>query len=279
MNYNNPIYLENFDEKFRNYSENFDTLTDKQLEWYSLYDISNFNDRSASINLEIWRTPDHLQMFPSTVIEANSLTENDIARYGLYIPKDLKPSVKFSYSNFITTNGNYKWTEILFRLTEESAFLENLKRENGTNFPSKNINDGVYVPNHCISDSEPCATVFTSHYYDTRFFIQHIEALKLKMKVYFLGDNLKQSVRKLVTIIKNSRKLDSSKKIDKLFMVLHWTPSEIIDGNDQFEEVTMPKCELYKNANISCKFEANSVAVYFNEIIAKESEDLKGILR
>ncbi|KAL7042350.1 hypothetical protein ACKWTF_001105 [Chironomus riparius] len=277
MNYDHPIYLENIDEFFES-KQDIDKLIDKQLEWYSLYDISNFNDRSASINLEIWRTPDHQQMFPSTVIEANSLIENDIARYGLYIPKDLKPSAKFSYNNFITSDGSYKRTEILFRLAEESVFLENIKKEARIHIPSKNINHGLYVPDHCISDSEPCATVFTSHYYDTKFFIQHIETLKLKMKVYFLGDNLKPSIRKLVNIIKASKNLSSSKKIDKLFLVLHWTPSEIIDGNDQFDEVTMPRCELYRNANISCKFEANSIAVFFNEIISKESEDLKGIL-
>lgn len=273
MKFDKNIYLENYVDMTQ-----FEDEADKVQEYSHIVQVDSSTPvRTISINMEVWRTADHQEAFPETVVEANSLTETDIARYGLFIPKNLKTSSEFSYKNFIATDGSYKRTEMLFRLGDELEFLNDL-REKDANYPEKNIYNGLYIPNHCVSDSEPCATVLTSHYYDTKFFVQHVELFKLKMKVYFLGDNLKFSARKLVDIIKNSN-LTSRKRTEKLFLVLHWTPSEIIDGSEQYDVLAMPKCELYKNFNTSCKYEANSIAIYYNEHIAKKSEDLKNILR
>lgn len=270
MNFDQNIYIENIEKTWQDDGD----FGEKQEEYSSIYDLSNMPSSIASINLEVWRTSDHQVMFPISVIEGNSLVEQDIARFGLFIPKELEPNVKFSYNNFVTTDGSYKRTELHFRLTEEAQFLEKLKREN-INLPSKNINNGLYVPDQCKSYSEPCATVLTSHYDDMKFFIRHVEILKLKMKVHFLGDNLKTSIKQLSNVITSGKKKNNQ---TQYFLVLHWTPSEIIDGIYQFDDVGMPKCELYKTPKTSCKYEANSIATFFNDIIPKKSEPLRTVL-
>lgn len=273
INYNEEIEFQSIDDdwsKAYSYPENV-------YEWNVIYQLQFAHDETIpSMNLEVWRTPDQLYKIPHAVNEGNALSKEDIARYGLYIPKDLKPIGKFSYENFISTDGSYKRTEILFRLNDQANYLQTLKTEN-INTQDGKVKNGVFIPHHCHSDAEPCAVVLTSHFIDTSFIVRHIELLKLKMKVYFLSDNLKESIRNLSQIITNLSKTRRNTP-RQLFLVLHWTPSEIIDGSDQFDEVVMPKCELYKTPETSCKYEANLVSIYFNDHITNENLGMKNMM-
>jgi hypothetical protein len=264
INYDKPIELDHFDE-----DQEFTDFNDKMYEYYSiaaLQEKGDANNEKASINLEIWRTPDAQIKFPDGIYEGNSLSEDDIARYILYIPKALRADTKFFYNYFMSNDLNYHTYEKFFRLNNigQSDLCKILKCESITS-KQENITNGVFIPHHCISDTEPCATVLTSHYIDTRFFINIINTLKLKMKVYFLGDHLRTSISRLTEIIKNSRN-------KQLFLVLHWKPSEMFDSIDMSDEVEMPKCELYKNEHTSCKFDVNSVSIYYNDHVTKSVE-------
>ncbi len=150
--------------------------------------------------------------------------------------------------------------------TNEVQVLITLNRGSSLNF-----SPGVYQPPQCRSTSEPCGIVFTSHYIDNYFFIRIIEALNLKMEIYFMGDKLKKTIYNLSKIIERNN-------IKKSFLVLHWTPSEIIDGRDKFSFVEMPPCEVYKDINneISCKMDSNIVSVLFTNDF---SSDFSSILQ
>jgi hypothetical protein len=93
------------------------------------------------------------------------------------------------------------------------------------------------------------------------------------MELYFMGDRLKRTIYNLSKVIERNN-------IKKNFLVLHWTPSEIIDGKQNFSAVELPPCEYYRelNSNISCKFDANTVTVMFSKQIFKDSPFLAEIL-
>lgn len=188
----------------------------------------------------------------------------------------MQSSEKISYKNFISSEGSYKKTNKIFDLKNEEhfkAFFESTLPLNIEKINHLNITNGIYSPQQCKSTTEPCAIVLTSHYIDNYFFIRIIESLKLKMELYFMGDKLKRTIYNLSKIIELNN-------VKKNFLVLHWTPSEIIDGKKKFLTVEMPPCELYReiNPNISCKFDVNTVTVMFSKQIFKDSPFLAEIL-
>lgn len=123
-----------------------------------------------------------------------------------------------------------------------------------------------------------CVAVLTSHYDDTKFFIEHVKALKLKMNVYFLGEKLPESIRLLNSIVSINMNNKTKKNFATKYLVFHWTPSEIVNGTINYKPVTMPCCELYKNDTNSCRYDIIPVSIYFNEKV-KESDDLMDIIR
>lgn len=102
-----------------------------------------------------------------------------------------------------------------------------------------------------------------------KFFKDHVNLLKLKTIVYFLGDDLTMAIRNLAPLII---------KKNKKYLVLHWTPSEIIDGSTKYKSIAMPNCELYKNdPTKSCRYDLIPVSIFFNEK-AKQSDDLVSLM-
>lgn len=188
----------------------------------------------------------------------------------------MQSNEKISYKNFISSEASYKKTNKNFDLKNEEhlkAFFESTLPLNVEKINHINVTNGIYSPSQCKSTTESCAIVFTSHYIDNYFFIRIIETLKLKMELYFMGDKLKRTIYNLSKIIERSN-------IKKNFLVLHWTPSEIIDGKEKFSSIEMPPCEFYRelNSNISCKFDVNTVNVMFSKQIFKDSPFLAEIL-
>lgn len=122
-----------------------------------------------------------------------------------------------------------------------------------------------------------CVAVLTSHYDDTKFFIEHVKALKLKTIVYFLGEKLPETIR-LLNLININLNNKTRKNFPTKYLVFHWTPSEIVNGTINYNRVAMPSCELYKNEENSCRYDIIPVSIYFNEKV-KESDDLMDIIR
>lgn len=113
------------------------------------------------------------------------------------------------------------------------------------------------MPEHCRT--EQCVTLLSSHQYDTGFVVEHINHLQLYVKVVWFGDNLRSVIEKLYD--ENAKKPTTTQKS---FIVVHWTPSEVIDANIEYESIVMPRCEdfLLFNPDAMCKYELMPILMY-----------------
>ena len=118
---------------------------EKAVEYATLYELSRKTE--PAINLEVWVAPDSHVIFPDSVIQGGSLSD-DLVRYGLFIKES--PGTKlYSYHDFKTNSSRYYETIKDFWITNEmeSVLLRNVEK-------TKNF-DGFYRPPQCFSSSEP----------------------------------------------------------------------------------------------------------------------------
>lgn len=208
------------------------------------------------------------------VIESGYLTK-DIARFGLYIPKSLisdetKDKRKtYPYTMFQTEDKDYH--RIIDQYTINNTLISYLLQHSGKHCINSTACEvsGYFKPRHCISNTEPCVTVLSSHFPDTSFIIDHINELKLKFNVYWMGDDLRETIKYLL-------KRSSTPK--KKFLVLHWTPSEIIDGSiDEFVPIIMPSCEQYQHVSTGCKYEMTPILKFYATQFGSNAHALKSL--
>lgn len=124
-----------------------------------------------------------------------------------------------------------------------------------------------HVPDQC--ENQKCVTLLSGHQKDTFFVKKHIDELKLYVKIIWFGDNLRYVTRKLL-------KQFSDKRLEnrKAFIVVHWTPSEIIDADIEYETITMPKCEQFNSEdskNTMCKYELTPILKYTSKLLKKST--------
>lgn len=118
-----------------------------------------------------------------------------------------------------------------------------------------------YVPEHCYK--ERCVTLLSGHKADTKFVIGHIKEFKFYVKVIWFGDHLRTVTNSLLRHFMDSRLTER-----KAFIVLHWTPSEIIDADIKYEQILLPQCEQFSSAesqNELCKYELTPILKYCSE--------------
>lgn len=108
----------------------------------------------------------------------------------------------------------------------------------------------------------------SGHQEDTHFVRSHIDHLKLYVKVVWFGENLRYVIKKLYN---QNIKKPSAKQ--KSFIVVHWTPSEIIDPNIVYESIAMPKCEKFISfdRNSMCKYELMPILMYCSKQLIEET--------
>lgn len=118
----------------------------------------------------------------------------------------------------------------------------------------------MYIPTHC--QKIQCATLLAPLYSDTEFVRHHIEELKLYVNIVWLGVNLKSVIDDyLLPTYEQRLKPD---EISKKFLILHRVPSEIIDSNEAYEMITMPRCEqMTSNSHTNCKYELMPLLKYY----------------
>lgn len=236
-----------------------------------LMEVANMKDdvEKPAVDLEVLVPPDSHVAYPHDVFQGASLS-NDLMRYGLYILNSTATK-KYSYEDFVKDSSRY-W-ENFEDFKVNSKEIDQLTPLLDVSGSSK----GFYIPQHCKSSAEPCAVVLTSFYNDTKFFINHVDKFKLKLEVYFLGDRLLKAIKGFKHRYEILSKT-GSKQVPLRFLVLHWTPSEIIDDPSlEFETVEMPKCELYESSTTTCRYEIIPVLTFFNAK-AKASEGLSDLM-
>lgn len=249
----------------------FDGKPENFVTYAPLMEVVNIKDdvEKPAVDLEVLVPPDSHVAYPHDVFQGASLS-NDLMRYGLYILNSTATK-KYSYEDFVKDSSRYWENFEDFKFSSKE--IDQLTPLLDVSGSSK----GYYIPQHCKSSAEPCAVVLTSFYNDTRFFIDHVNKFKLKLKVFFLGDRLSKAIKGF----KDRNDIFSktgSKQVPLRFLVLHWTPSEIIDDPSlKFETVEMPKCELYESSTTTCRYEIIPVLTFFNAK-AKASEGLSDLM-
>ncbi|XP_021702675.1 uncharacterized protein LOC5572795 [Aedes aegypti] len=214
-----------------------------------------------TIDLEVWMLSDY-HIIPPEIEEAGSITHP--GRFGLFIPKplirkeDIFPKL-YPYTMFQEDLNNPKYYELIKKFDVADGVLEVLKSwaERSCKNENRCNRDGMYVPDQC-KEGKKCALVLAPHYEDTKFIIKHIDELKFQLKVIWLGGKIKLGIKHLMSVYGSDRK--SSKK----FLVLHWTPSEVIDSKTmEYVPVTMPRCEdIVVSNNTGCKYELTPLLKY-----------------
>lgn len=132
----------------------------------------------------------------------------------------------------------------------------------------------VYIPEQCKTNT--CATVLSSRRGDTGFATQFIDEYKLYAKVYWLGDCLDSVKDQLTQVLINQNNNRISNK--KSFLILHWTPSEII--SDDYEMLIMPPCHKIKSRNKTfCKYELTTLLKYHSSDIRQWPPIRKTLVR
>lgn len=108
----------------------------------------------------------------------------------------------------------------------------------------------------------------SGHQEDTHFVRDHIDELELYVKVVWFGENLRYVIQKLY-----DQNIKKSLAKQKSFIVLHWTPSEIIDANIDYESIAMPQCEQFIDfdRDSMCKYELMPILMYCSKQVIEET--------
>lgn len=225
------------------YSEK-DTEGGKLLE--RLLDIDG-----PKLNLGVWMPAD-FHSLPPDVEMAGRLSTGYfgwfIAR-GLIQPNDLQAMhlyTIFKYPNMST------FKQFVF---DESILNEYADGNDDAN--------NSYVPEQCIE--QRCVTLLAADRMQTNFVIKHIKELKLFVKVKWLGANLQAAARHLYKEFSRN----GTENAGKNFVLLHYSPSLVIDTDIEYVTITMPACkDIMISSETLCQYETIAVLKYYSTALS-----------
>lgn len=130
----------------------------------------------------------------------------------------------------------------------------------------------MFIPDHCRT--KKCAVLLAPEYNATNFVTNHINELKLYVKVLWLGKHLSKGIEFLTNYYKNQTKPTANSVI-----ILNWTPSDIILHEHNFISVAFKHCELLKTDEQECKYEMHRLVKFGWSKIKTESKHLYEVVR
>ncbi|XP_031772984.1 receptor-type guanylate cyclase gcy-4 isoform X2 [Apis florea] len=215
-----------------------------------LSDDLMFGSRLPMVNMEVWIPP---QLDTMPLLNSHDVKEcGSIAppgHFGWFVPIALS---RRSDSWIIFTE-----LEKASRFEMDESTLESIRNftidpKTKTYYCQESYcQQGMYIPEWC--QGKPCALLLTSYIDVTNFVKDHIDQMKLYVKVIWFGSNLKH-------VIKLAEKLlfdrNSSTSTDRSLVFLHWTPSTVIPNEREFVSIDFPRCSA-TNSEIGCKYESN----------------------
>lgn len=102
-----------------------------------------------------------------------------------------------------------------------------------------------------------CATLLAEHKADSSFIINQIKEMKAYLNVIWLGSKFRSEVRRLYDLYVNG-------KINKRFILLHWQPSDVINGRFKYEPIEMPPCDKFDSFyNSHCIYDFTPIIKYY----------------
>lgn len=193
--------------------------------------------RIPALSVGVWMPSDYHVLPPGIEMAGRSSQ----GRFGWFIPRRFRDGLPkvIPYTLFRDQS-----TPEFKRFVIDKTALDNFMVSNNTN--SDGNSDAEYIPEQC--KNEVCVTLLAAHRQSTKFVIQHIEELKLFVKVRWLGDNLLRATERFLS---ENRK----------FIVLHYTPSTVIDTIIEYDTITMPPCDEMARETL-CKYETMPVLKY-----------------
>ncbi|KAF2904495.1 hypothetical protein ILUMI_01678, partial [Ignelater luminosus] len=211
------------------------------------------------INTEVWVSPD----FDTTsILAVHHVREcGTIAppvRFGWFIPliRESKKSPSYDQDVHWTIFKDPK--EVYNFDIQDSSDWNLIEKNSFSDYYNKQYycmdkvcNQGMFIPEQCKDTKHkhiPCATLLAPYYNATKFVVNHINELKLYVKVVWLGPNLKDVIDQLK---ENYRRRNTDQK----FVILSWTPNEVILREDEFIFVNFKRCELMKPSPEGCKYD------------------------
>lgn len=121
-----------------------------------------------------------------------------------------------------------------------------------------------YLNPNCTN--RKCATLLAEFRNDS-YFIEH-ELRESYLNVFWLGSSFRDTISELDKIYRTNYPNGR-----KRFIVLHWIPSEIIDAEIKFTQITLPRCEDSKDMQATnCRYELTPILKYYTTSLARDKK-------
>lgn len=244
------IYL-NEELGYRNVSIQSTPYSQRQDERWKLLEVL-MGIAGPTLNLGVWMPADFHTM-PPLVEMAGRLSTG---YFGWFVPK------QFNQPNDSPSLNLYT----IFKYPNTSTFKKFVFDESILN--QYEDDDNSFVPEQCSDERQRCVTLLAAHRWRTEFVIQHINELKLYVKVKWLGENLQLVTRHLYDQFRRNR----SESIGQKFVVLHYSPSEVIDTDIEYDTITMPACkDMISSSDTLCQYETMAVLKYQSSMLSDQN--------
>ncbi|XP_077272002.1 uncharacterized protein LOC143902726 [Temnothorax americanus] len=241
-----------------NASEVFERLSERPT--YSEYKIFP----ETMVNMEVWIPP---QQDTSPLLSKYDVKEcGSIAppgHFGWFVPTELaRPDDSWLVFTRLETASRFAIDGVNLQMVKNC-----MKNENMTEYYCHEAfcQDGMYIPERCRDRGQQrppnCALLLAAYPDETRFVKEHIDQMKLYVKVAWVGPNLGYLTRKLLETYQHAlHARNSSASIEnRSLVILHYTPSRVNPSERYFTTIEFPRCESYfgtKEGSIGCAYES-----------------------
>ncbi|XP_064535104.1 uncharacterized protein LOC135426060 [Drosophila montana] len=205
----------------------------------------------AMINLEVWMPYSVYKNSHDNIFSAGaSITPG---RFSWFVPK----------SQISTDTKNCSLHYEVFRdINNEHYSLYTLDEKITQLLRNRSVEE--YINPNCAIIK--CATLLAEWRNDSYFIEYHLTESFLN--VIWLGFEFKDTITKLAKIYETDYPQGQ-----KRFIVLHWVPSEIIDAEIKFTQITLPRCEDFKYLQSSnCRYELTPILKYYARSLSSDRQ-------
>ncbi|XP_059221078.1 uncharacterized protein LOC106092877 isoform X2 [Stomoxys calcitrans] len=218
---------------------------EEQQRLSSTMDLMN-NRYALMMNMGLWTPSQGHSRKPSNVLQAGiSMTSG---RFGWYTsPTYMNSTKEYLHYSIFLNRSNSLYEQFVIEDEDMGVLLQ--------------VSSDNYTSPLC--NKIKCATLLAEFKNDTSFVKFQIRDMKAFLNVLWLGPSFRSQINRLYS--KYTTGLS-----DKRLLIVHWTPSDVIDGENVYEHIAMPQCEELKSLWYSdCKYELTAVIKYYAKGISK----------
>ncbi|KAI8119383.1 Gamma-aminobutyric acid type B receptor subunit 1 [Lucilia cuprina] len=197
------------------------------------------------INLGVWTPPMGHGLRPMEVYESG--VSLDPSRFGWFVGPEVNFTMEgLHYSVFLNRSNPFYEQYVM-----DEDELQELTQGNEYEY---------FVSPMC--ENIQCATLLAEYKMETSFVQNQIKEMNGYLNILWLGSRFRSEIDRLYLKYIDYNSSGNSKR----FLVLHWNPSDVIDGRHKFEHIELPLCEeslsLWKSY---CKYELTPIFKYHSK--------------